>query len=210
MHARLHALGNLDLVQAQSAARAGDQHGLSRPEAGNAQRRAHAGADGADRQRGRRHVESIGNADGVARRHAGEFGVPASALLAQHAAVAAEVLTAAQTMAADAAEQALIDHDAFAHALARDVSAHRRDLAGDLVAQNPAGTAARNPAGAREHIVIADAGRMDAHQHVVRAGFGTIDLGQLEHLRTAEGAERYRLHRNHRHRRPENAAAPSL
>ena len=206
----MHALCNLDLVQSQSAARAGDQHGLSRPEAGNAQRRAHAGADGTDRESGRCRLESIGNADGIARRHAGEFGIPASALLAQHAAVATEILTAAQTVTTDAAEQALIDHDAFAYALARDVSAHRRDLTGDLMAQNPAGTTSGNPAGAREHIVIANARCVDADQHVVRPGFGTIDLGQFEHLRTAEGAERYRLHRDHRHRRPENAAAPSL
>jgi hypothetical protein len=121
-----------------------------------------------------------------------------------------EILTATQTVTTDAAEQALIDHDALAHALARNVSAHRRDLTGDLMAQNPARTATRNPAGAREHIVIANAGCMDADQHVDSAGFRTIDLGQFEHLRIAEGAERYRLHRSHRHRRPENAAAPSL
>ena len=65
------------------------------------------------------------------------------------------------------------------------------------MAEDPAGATAGNPAAAREHIVIADARCMDADQHVVRAGFGAIDLGQFEHLRTAEVAERYRLHRSH-------------
>ena len=49
------------------------------------------------------------------------------------------------------------------------------DLAGDLVAEHAAGLAARDLAAAREHVVIADAGRMDAHQHVVRARLRPLD-----------------------------------
>ena len=58
MHARLHALGDLDLMQAEPAARAGDQHGLARPGLRDAERRAHAGADRTDRERRRRQVDA--------------------------------------------------------------------------------------------------------------------------------------------------------
>ena len=51
----------------------------------------------------------------------------------------------------------------------RDIRTGRDDLAGDLVAENPARLAAGNFAAAREHVVIADAGGMNAHQHVVGA-----------------------------------------
>src|SRR5258707_5483168 len=197
-------------MKTKSAARAGDQHGLSRLEPSHTQRRPHARADGTDRKRGRSHIEPSRDADSIARGHAGKFGIPASALLAQHAAVPTEVLAAAQTMTAGGAEQTLIDHDAFAYALARNTSTDRGNLTGDLMAEDAAGAAALNLATAGEDIVIANACRMNADQHVVRAGLGAIDLGQFEHLRTTEVAERYRLHRGHDHRRPENAAAPSL
>ena len=77
---------------------------LARTDLRDAERRAHAGPDRADRERRDLHVEAVRHADRVARRHAGEFGVAAAAALAQHAAVAAEVLPAAEAIAAVAAD----------------------------------------------------------------------------------------------------------
>src|SRR5258708_7383208 len=83
-----------------STARAGDQHDLPRLGLRNAERRAHAGADRTDRERGRRHVDAVRHGNGVARGHAGEFGIASPALLAQHAAVAAKVLPPVETISA--------------------------------------------------------------------------------------------------------------
>ena len=124
--ARLHALRHLDLMQAQPAARAGDQHGVARLGLRDAERRAHAGADRADRECRRGQVETIRHADRVARRHAGELGVAAAAVLAEHAAVAAHVLPAGKAKAAGAAEQPLIEHDALADAARRRRSRRSR------------------------------------------------------------------------------------
>src|SRR5581483_6321125 len=108
--------------------------------------------------------------------HAGELGVAAGALLPEHAAVAAEVLPAAQAIAAGAAEQPLVDHHALADPLGRDVRARGDDLAGNLVAEDAAGLA-WNLAAAREHVVIADPGRADANENVGGAGRRAVDLG---------------------------------
>src|SRR5262249_19536433 len=155
---------DLDLMQAEAAAGTGDQHGLPRLKRGYAQGRTDAGADRTDRKRGRRHVETVGNADGVACGHASEFGVASPTLLAQHAAVAAEVLAAGKAIAAAAAEQALIDHHPLADARGHHIGARSDDLARDLMAEDATGSAARNLAAARKHIVVADARGMDAHQ----------------------------------------------
>ena len=194
---RVHALRHLDLMQPQPAARAGDQHRLPRLDLRDAERRAHAGADRADRERRRLHVEAIRHADGVARGRAGELGVAAAAALAQHAAVAAEILPAAQAIAALPAIEPLVDHHALAVALGRHVRAGLDDLARDLVAEDAARLAARNLAAAREHVVIADAGGMDANQHVVGPGLRPLDVGRLQHRRRAEIREGDGFHRCH-------------
>src|SRR5262245_7914399 len=137
-HARLHTLCPLDLMQAKPAAGAGDQHALPRLGLGNAERRAHAGADWADRERRCRDVDAVGYDNRVARRHAGKLGIAAPALLAEHTAVAAESLPPVEAIAAGAAEQPLIEHNALADAFGRNVGAGGDDLAGNLMPENAA------------------------------------------------------------------------
>ncbi len=117
-------------------------------------------------------------------------------MLAEHAAVAAEILPAAETVAAVAAEQSLIEHDMLADAVGRNIDPGLDNLARDLMAEDAARLAG-NPAGAGEHIVVADAGSMNAHQHIVRAGLRPLDFGRLQNIRTAEVAERDGFHRGH-------------
>src|SRR5262249_56776150 len=102
-----------------------------------------------------------------------------AATFAQHAAVAARVVSAAQAIAAMAAIEPLIDDHALALAVGRHICAGLDDLAGDLVAENATGLATGNFAAAREHVVIADPGGMDANKHVIRAGQRPLDHGRL-------------------------------
>ena len=121
-HPRLHALGDLDLMQAQSAAGAGDQHDLSRLD--RARRRAPR-ARWCRPGRPRARPPSCRRRPGWESRCArarGEFGIAAAALLAQHAAVAAKIVAAAQAIAAAAAEQPLIEHHALADARRRHLA----------------------------------------------------------------------------------------
>src|SRR5205085_5331662 len=134
----------------------GDQHRLTGLDLRDAERRPHAGADRADRKRRRLHVEAIRHADRVARRRAGEFRVAAAAALAQHAAVAAEVLPSAEAIATLTAIEPLIDHHALADARSRNARTRLDDLARDLVPEDTAGFTAGNLAAARQHVVIAD------------------------------------------------------
>ena len=213
--ARLHALCDLNLMQAQPAPGARHEHGLPGRSACNAKRRAHAGADRTDRKRRRGHVEAIGYGDGIARRDAGELGVAAGAFLAEHATCPAEIMPAAQAMAAAAAEQALIDHHPLADALRCDAISDCNDLAGNLMAKHASG-ATTDLAGAGQHVVIADARGMDAHEHIAWAGLRPLELAHFKNMRCAEGRERNRLHARHSHRsesrrrhlRSAKAAAP--
>src|SRR5262249_54958141 len=177
--ARVHALDHLNLVQAQAAARTGYQHRLTRLDLRHAERRAHAGADRADRERRSGHIKAFRYTDRIARRHAGELSVTAAAAFAQHAAVAAKILSAAEAIAALAAIEPLIDDHALALAVGRHSCTGLDDLAGDLMAENAAGLAAGNPAAAREHVVIADPGGMNVNEHVIRAGHRPLDHGRL-------------------------------
>ena len=196
-HARLHALGDLDLVQAEPAARAGDQHGLARLGLRDAERRAHAGADRADRERRGGQVEAVRHADRVARRHAGEFGVAAAAVLAEHAAVAAEVLPAAEAIAAVAAEQPLIEHHALADALGRDVRASLDDLARDLMAEDAARLAPESCRRARARRDSRCRRRECAPARRPAPACGRSTSVACRTVRTAEFAERDGFHQGH-------------
>src|SRR5215813_10791531 len=191
----VHALDHLNLMQAQTATGASNQHRLTRLDLRHAERRAHAGADRADRERRGRHIEAIRYTNGIARGHACEFGIPATPAFAHHTAVAAKVLSAAQAVAALAAIEALIDDHALAFAVGRHVCAGLDDLAGDLVAEDAAGLAAGNLAAAREHVVIADPGGMNANKNVIWAGYRALDHGRLQHRRGAKVREGYGFHR---------------
>src|SRR5262245_9996689 len=175
----VHALDHLNLMQAQTAAGAGNQHRLARLDLRHAERRAHAGADRTDRERRSGHVEAVRHPDGIARGHAGELGVTAAPAAAQDAAAAAKILPAAQAMPALAAIESLIDDHALAFALGRHICADFDYLAGDLMAQNTAGLAAGNLTAAREYVVIADTGGMNANEDVTRAGHRPLDHGRL-------------------------------
>ncbi len=183
-HVRAHALHDLDLVQAESAARAGDQHDLARLDLRDAERRAHAGADRTDRERRRCHVETVRHADRIARRRAGELGIAAAAALAQHAAVAAEVLAAARGNSGRRRNRAA-DRSPRARRRAPAARWRRSSTISPAISwpRMRPGLAAGNLAAAREHVVIADAGGMNAHQHVVGTGLRPLDLGRLQHLR---------------------------
>src|SRR5262245_3611489 len=194
---RVYALDHLNLMQAQAAAGTSNEHRLTRLDLRHTERRAHAGADRTDRERRSGHIEAVRYTDGVARGHAGEFGVAAATALAQHAAVAAEVLPAAQAIAALAAIKPLIDDHALAFAVGRHSCAGLDDLAGDLVAEDAAGLAAGNLAGAREHVVIADASGMNVDENVTRAGHRPLDHGRLQHRWGAKIRERDSFHRGH-------------
>ena len=124
-------------------------------------------------------------------------------------------MPAAQAMAAAAAEQALIDHHPLADALRCGAISDRNDLAGNLMAKHASG-ATTDLAGAGQHVVIADARGMDAHEHIAWAGLRPLKLAHFKNTRCAEGRERDRLHARHSHRsesrrrhlRSANAAAP--
>src|SRR5262245_58809046 len=194
---RIHALDHLDLMQAQTAASASNEHRLTRLDLRHAERRAHAGADRADRERRSRHIDAVRDADGIARGHARELGVTAATAFAQHATVSAKILPAAQAIMALAAIEPLIDDHALALAVGRQIGAGLDDLAGDLVSENAAGLAAGNPAASREHVVIADPSGMNANENVIRAGHRPLDHGRLQHRRGAEFREGDGFHRGH-------------
>src|SRR6266545_3642218 len=193
----VHALDHLNLMQAQTAASASNEHRLTRLDLRHAERGAYAGADRADRERRSGHIEAVRYTDGIARGHAGELGITTAAALAQHAAVAAKVLPAAQAIAAQAAIEPLIDDHALTYAVGRHICAGLDDLAGDLVAENATGLAPGNLAAAREHVVIADPGGMNANENVIRAGHRPLDHGCLQHRRGAKIRECDGFHRGH-------------
>src|SRR5207302_5430973 len=152
---------DLDLMQPQAAAGPGDERGLAGAETGDAERRAHARPDRADGQRPRHPVDPVGQGDSVHRGRADVLGVAAVDVRAEHAAFAAEIVAAIQTVAAMPAVDALEENDALAGRHAHDPRADLDDLAGDLVPQDAPRPRVRQLAGAVEQVVIADAGGLD-------------------------------------------------
>ena len=104
----------------------------------------------------------------------------------------------------------MIDRDLFADAICRNSRPGCDNLAGNLVPEN-APRPARNLSRAGKKVVMANAGRMHAHQDVVRPRLRLLDLDDVQNLRSTEGGKAHRPHRRHcRYARAINAAAPCL
>lgn len=102
-------------------------------------------------------------------------------------------------MATVSAEHPVVDDDARAEPIRRDVRPDGGDLAGDLMTEDSTGPVPWNTAGAREYIVMADASGANMHEHVGATRLGPLDLADLEHLGRPKIAERHGLHRRHQH-----------
>jgi hypothetical protein len=103
-------------------------------------------------------------------------------------AVATKVVPAGEAMATTAAENALIDRNSLADAFGRYVRSGSDNLSGKLMARYLTLPCARNQAGAREHIVMADSSRNDANEHVARTWIRSFDRRDAKHLGTANVA----------------------
>ena len=140
----------------------------------------------------------------AAGRHSDEFGVAAVAVFADHLAAGAELLLAALAIGALAARCQVVQAHALAHLQARHPLAHRLHQARHLVAQGQGQWPGRRDAGPIVRVRVADAGRSDAHQHIIRPNRRNGRSLQLQRL--ADRDQPHGLHElNHKRLRKRSA-----